>query len=792
MIRSARVSAVLPLLLGVPLVFAQTPAPKPASDELIELSPFAVSSSSTKGYAASETMTGSRVKVQIADLPYSVNVLTSEFLEDFGIFDLGDNVTQIGSFTGLDVGGNFILRGFTSTNQLRDGFFRLGRYGSSNIDRIEVIKGGSAAIYGRTSPGGMINLISKQPKTAPSVQLTANYGDYDTKRFTLEAGGPLFKGTLGNTRYVLTASDYKRRYDVEYSNIHNKEYYLAIDHVFADQSKLFFSVEDFAQDRISPLSGAPMILDKKGTGTSATPDSDDVAIGYAWNLAGVNVTGPGSYLNRSNTSYTGSYEKTFNSVFSTRISGNYYKARRSDYGQNVSWGTILINPSNAAVPSTTRSANINWGRINEDGGSFQGDLLAHYWTHNKKVEHRTLITFDVNDYYRWDPTYQYGATTNPDIVAWNVARKVTLDTAYNPIAPVPYFLKSYQDSTGLVATRSMHRRTTVIGGLLRHQSSFLNGRLLAFLGVRYDSIRYREHDYLTAATAFTPFIPSYKVGDLIDKTMTAAKPNAGVNFKIRDNLRVFVNYSQSYFIAQGDDPVVIADPTFRSETAEGWDYGFKGSFFKDRLTYTLCGFSINRYNVQVADIDPVTGLTVNRRDGDQHVKGFEADVNWLMTDQLSLLISYGNVDSVYTNFGSGNPQAIGRKVQYVAPYNGSVSLKYAPGQGLLKGFSTNIGATFVGATPTESPIAGDNVTIVNKVPVYNYSSGQWKLKAPAYILWSLGMRYQFKMGGSLVHTLGFNISNVFDKVYLRSGTSGATTRLIGDHRSAIFNYSVKF
>ena len=107
------------------------------------------------------------------------------------IFELADNIVHIGSFTGLDIGGNFNLRGFSSSFQLRDGFFRLGRYGSSNIDRMEVIKGSNAAIYGRSSPGGMVNMISKAPKTRESQKVTFNYGSYGTERVTLEATGPL-------------------------------------------------------------------------------------------------------------------------------------------------------------------------------------------------------------------------------------------------------------------------------------------------------------------------------------------------------------------------------------------------------------------------------------------------------------------------------------------------------------------------------------------------------------------------------------------------------------------------
>ncbi len=91
-LRLVRSSTVFGLLLAVSSLPAQTPDSPPKS-ETIELSPFEVTTNAVNGYVASETMTGSRVKTQIVDLPYSVNVMTNEFLEDFGIFELSDNLT---------------------------------------------------------------------------------------------------------------------------------------------------------------------------------------------------------------------------------------------------------------------------------------------------------------------------------------------------------------------------------------------------------------------------------------------------------------------------------------------------------------------------------------------------------------------------------------------------------------------------------------------------------------------------------------------------------------------------
>jgi outer membrane receptor protein involved in Fe transport len=194
---------------------APAPAATPGDEDVVTLSPFEVRAGENRGYVASETVTGTRIATQIKDLPYTINVVTSEFFEDFGLFQLDDTLTQVGGFTGLDVGGGFNLRGFSSTSQLRDGFYRLGRYGQTNIDRLEIIKGPNAGIYGRTSPGGMVNMISKAPKSQDVTKLTLRAGSFDTNQVTLEK-----TGSIGpRTSYIVIASQFNREADMDWFHI---------------------------------------------------------------------------------------------------------------------------------------------------------------------------------------------------------------------------------------------------------------------------------------------------------------------------------------------------------------------------------------------------------------------------------------------------------------------------------------------------------------------------------------------------------------------------------------------
>ena len=781
-IRTLTVLILVACAAGTPTCLAAQAAATPRnSEEVVRLTEFNVTASEDRGYAPAETMTGTRVATKIIDLPYTVNVLTAEFFEDFAIFELADNIVQIGSFTGLDIGGGFNLRGFSSSFQLRDGFFRLGRYGSSNIDRMEIIKGSNAAIYGRSSPGGMVNMISKAPKSRENQKLTFNYGSYGTERVTLEATGPVASSSLGTTSYLVTASHYQRDFGQEYSRNRNYEYYGALKHTFPDSSNLLIAAEYLLQMRHAPLNGAPLVTDQKGTASV----NDDEAVGYAWSLAGVNPFGPNSELNRGYSGLTANYDKRIDEVWSFRASANYYLVRRWDYNQNTGWGSLIVNPANAASPVTSaRGAIPQKGLIFEDGGGIQGDVLAKYWTGNRQIEHRTLAAIDINDYYRWDPTRQFANASNPDIVAWNAVRTVRLDPlTLLPSSPVAYFPKWFQWGQE-VATRIRKQRVTVLGGLVRHQAALFNGRLLAYAGARYDTVRFRHREFIPVPTNFA-------VGQLIDKQLSALKPNFGVNYKLTNSLRFFVNYSESYFVPQSEATATVNSSDYKSEIANGWDYGFKGSLLNDRLTFTLSGFYAIRENVQVTDLEetpPGSGnyLTVSRREGNQLVRGYEFDFNWRLTDTLSAGGSWGHVYSIYTDYGSAFPLAVGRRVQGVSPVNGGAYLKWAPSTGPLKGFSGNIGVSHVGPTPTEAPNAGDTyVTAANGQRVVSRSTYQWRLRVPGYTLWNVGVRYRLPTRKSAYdHTFALNVNNALDQDYVRAN------RLLGEERSVFLTYTL--
>ncbi len=781
------------------------PAAVPTNEETVKLDQFTVSSGAVHGYQASETMTGTRVNTPIIDLPYSTVNLTNQFFKDFGLNILDEDLTYIGGFTALNIGGSFTLRGFSSTSQLRDGFYRLGRYGGSNVERIEIIRGPNAAIYGRTSPGGMVNMISLQPKPQNSQTLYLLNGSYDRRQEQLQATGSI--DSSHKTYYVVSLDQTERRYDGNSDHIRNNEDYVAIRHDFSDDSHIFASAEYFMEYQHAPQQSAQLIAITTTPNPGVNTATSHV-IGYDTALAGINPYGPESELNRGEEFYNIEYDKQFNDVWSLRSAANNFRARRWDFNQNTGWGTVTLPASPTGAITDSRGSLPNKGLIQEDGGGMQSDLLAHYFMFNNAIENKSLLTVDFNDYYRWDPTWNTSA--DAATAAWNAQRTVALMPIVNrngQINYVPangsvqYFPEWFQwGHEGL--SRLTRRRTTSLGGNLRQQSFLFNDRLIVFAGVRYDAVRFSQRDYTAAfpSVGFSTIDPAGTAGaSVVRRYFHQTKPNLGFNLKTVGNLRVYGSYSESYFVDQTNAPAQIAGYTivsghpvlapFKPETAKGWDYGIKGSYFDEKLNFTLGGYYINRYNVSVSDdaIDPVTGnhTTVTRSDGNQFDRGWEFDLNWLATDNLSFTVSAAEVNAKYKNFGNAFPEVIGRSVSGVTPENGSAIAKYTFTTGPLKGLDVEGLATYVSSTPSENPNAGDTTTLVNGQYVVTAHTDQWKLRIPSFTLWDFGLHYQLPwQWGHLQQVIGFNVINAFNKYYLK------TSKNLGDTRSFIISYQL--
>jgi outer membrane receptor protein involved in Fe transport len=100
-----------------------------------------------------------------------------------------------GNYTATNEGTdkNITLRGFSSTTTLRNGFRIQGgaNRNMSNVESVEVLKGPAAILYGLVEPGGMVNVVTKQPQETSYYAMNQQFGSYDNYRTTIDATGPI-------------------------------------------------------------------------------------------------------------------------------------------------------------------------------------------------------------------------------------------------------------------------------------------------------------------------------------------------------------------------------------------------------------------------------------------------------------------------------------------------------------------------------------------------------------------------------------------------------------------------
>lgn len=134
-----------------------------------------------------------KIAVPIRDLPQSIAVVPAEVLRDQRAMSLQDalkNVPGVSFSHGDGQRDQVTIRGFTAiADQYVDGFRDDGLYfrDLSNVERVEVVKGPAAVLYGRGSSGGLINRVTKRPNV-DIIGGALTYGSKNVARGEIDLG----------------------------------------------------------------------------------------------------------------------------------------------------------------------------------------------------------------------------------------------------------------------------------------------------------------------------------------------------------------------------------------------------------------------------------------------------------------------------------------------------------------------------------------------------------------------------------------------------------------------------
>lgn len=203
----------LPCLLSAQSVAPAEPAARTESP--IVLSPFEVSETSDEGYAARETLSGTRFKSELKDVPSQVSIMTKEFLEDIGSVTIEDafryslNVENTVEYTSATSGGGDFnagvlntrqanrIRGLASAGVTHDFFQSNIMQDSYNTERISYASGPNAILFGNGNPGGIVDTtFLRANMRRPRYQVSLRTDNYSSLRGSVDLNQPLIRDVL--------------------------------------------------------------------------------------------------------------------------------------------------------------------------------------------------------------------------------------------------------------------------------------------------------------------------------------------------------------------------------------------------------------------------------------------------------------------------------------------------------------------------------------------------------------------------------------------------------------------
>lgn len=152
-----------------------------------------------ESYNPSSVTTATRTDTPLRDIPQSIQVVPQQVLEDRNVRSLTEAVETVsGVVDGADVFGAStgarIIRGFFQEGNFRNGYRDVDFFyltGVETIERVEVLKGPASVLFGALEPGGVVNVVTRQPLSEPYYNLAFEAGNYGFYQPSIDISGPL-------------------------------------------------------------------------------------------------------------------------------------------------------------------------------------------------------------------------------------------------------------------------------------------------------------------------------------------------------------------------------------------------------------------------------------------------------------------------------------------------------------------------------------------------------------------------------------------------------------------------
>jgi catecholate siderophore receptor len=696
----------------------------------------------------------------LVDTTRTVTVIGNELFNEQGATTLTEalrNSPGVGTFYAgengnTSTGDTVYMRGFDSSASIFvDGVRDLGSVSRDvfNIQQVEVVKGPAGADFGRTSPTGAINLVSKQPTLHDAVSGSVSYGSADQKRVTADFNHKLGETSAFRLNVMAQDSGIPGRDEAK-----NKRWGIAPAFAFGlgTSTRFYLDFLHVKQDNVpdgfvptiglpgftSPdpelrpwLTDAPKVDSRNFYGTDA--DHDDQTVDMA--TARIEHEFENG-LRLQNTTRWGRNKQDY---MLTSFRGTAADLVTPDQDDPSTWTIARGLPTFRDQRNTILANQTNFGFHSGNAGGMQNDLSAGVEVSREKLDSRTIATLNGS--------------------AWPAA---------NLYDPDPHVAGLQWGRTGAYG----NARTDTLAVYAFDTLKF-NERWQANAGVRFD--RYRtDLDALTACSATRePLCNELPAGTLVANDARARDTlfnwNIGLLYKPAENGSIYANYATSQQPPGGATLELSTrsnnanNPIFDPQKAKTAELGAKWELAGGRLLLSGALYDTRVSNEVI--VDP-TDNTAYLQTGEKRVRGIELGAIGRITDAWSVSAGFTTMD---TKVAKGP----------AVTTDGSPNLAYTPRNAFTSwtsydfgnGFSIGGGARYNGKMHRGTDGA---------VGTPGYTEAYWVVDAMA--------SYQFNEN----FELRLNLYNLLDEDYVAAINKSGYRYVPGTPRTALLTANFSF
>lgn len=693
--------------------------------------------------------TVSTVKIDESSLlvPFSTSSLPHELLRDQQAIRLEDVVELVSgveivpdgqSASGFEIRGfptyQYYLNGVRVSPDLHhDGFRDL-----ADIDSVEILKGPASLLYGRTEPGGVINVMTKQPLETPMLSLEQQTGSFGRNGTLLDAGGPLSpQGSFLYRLNVAWESGGSFR-DVPDS----QRIFLSpvVTWRYSPQAETTAYLE-YLNSHDPSDSGLPLV----GNRLPPVPISRSVEQGGDIHTKDLRVGVRGSYA----------FDDGW--ILRHHEDTRWIRAPQAPQLALAADGLEAIQCNVNVCPVARELVSIPTARGYTDYASVE---LAR---DNLSVWHTRHSLLAGLEFFQTEAYNELDAATGFDL---------TTDLFHPHTAPLPLTLfQSPHDQT----SRNVRERWGA--AYIQDQVAFWD-KFYLLVSLRYD---YAWESI--GQSGFSTQAGGIEIPYAVDNNRVhAATKRTGFVWHPTTSLSLYVKYTQNFGAAPG--LYVAANGTagldVPEQSAVEYEAGVKLELPAGRAAATLAAFDLKKDNIASALLEPA--LDPNGElylTGSARNTGVELDVHGEITPGLQVLANYAYTRSKIDNYSPGEvlyeiaPSELigytGNRLFGVPRNGGSAWGSYQFADPTLRGLKLGAGVIARGARE------GDNIN---------------DYQLPGFTRWNTFVAYSWRAWDTHM-SVQLNVDNIFNKRYFES-VSGTYTVMPGAPRQWLGSYRVQF